>query len=124
MKKGMKCVSFSSLSELPTAVAALSRSSSRPDNLNLIAKLQPQTGHCSHLQIGAGHARNGHAETVVEIEFGDGFAERIAIGYDYAAIGDVALREGEDPLRCACPSTLSNCSSPYACRRPRDDRHR
>ena len=59
--------------------------------MKLIAKLQTQTGHRGHLQVGAGHARNGDTEAVVKIEFADGFTERIAIRYDHAAIGDVAL---------------------------------
>src|SRR4029434_7359069 len=82
----------------------------------LIAKLQTQTGHRGHLQIGAGHACNGHSETIVEIEFGDGFAERIAIRYDHAAIGDVALLQekiliappSHDPLELLQPRACAD----------------
>ena len=102
MKNGMKCVSFNSLSELPTAAAALSRSFGAPDDLELIAKLQAQTRHGGHLEIGAGHARDRDAEAIVEIEFADGFAEHIAIGYDHAAKGDVAL--GEEEVFIAAPA--------------------
>ena len=68
----------------------------------MIAKLQPQTGHRGHLQIGAGHARHGHSETIVEIEFANGFAERIAIRYDHAARGNVALLQ--EKILIASPS--------------------
>jgi hypothetical protein len=53
MKNGMKCVSLSSLSELPTARAALSRSAGCADDLQLVAELQAQAGHGGHLEIGA-----------------------------------------------------------------------
>ena len=82
------------MSELPTAAAALSRSFVAPDDLELIAELQAQTGHRSHLDIGAGDARDRDAETIVEIEFVDGFAEHVAIRHDHAAKGDVAFRRG------------------------------
>ena len=102
MKNGMKCVSLSSLSELPTATAALSRSAGRTDDLHLVAKLQPQAGHRGHLEIGASDARNGNAETVVKVEFADGLAEHVAIGHDDAAEGEAAL--GKDEVFVAAPA--------------------
>src|SRR6476660_2672582 len=38
-----------------------------PDELDLIAELQTQTGHGSHLDICASDASDGDAETIVEI---------------------------------------------------------
>ena len=74
MKKGMKCVSFNSLSELPTRGRGFVEVFGAPDDLKLIAKLQAQTGHRGHLKIGAGHARHRYSEAIVEIEFVNGFA--------------------------------------------------
>ena len=78
--------------------------------------MQPQTGHRSHLEIGAGHARHRYAETIVEIEFVNGFAERIAIRHDHAAKGDVALLQekifiaalSHDPLELLQPCTCAD----------------
>ena len=95
MKNGMKCVSLSSLSELPTAAAALSRSALGADDLHLVAKLQAQAGHGGHLEIGAGDARNGDTEAVVEIEFVNSFTEHSAVSHDYAAEGERAVGEHE-----------------------------
>src|ERR1700741_5144206 len=102
MKNGMKCVSLSSLSELPTAVAALSRFSGHTDNLRLVAKLQAQAGHRGHLEVGAGDARDGDAEAVIEVEFADGLAEHVAIGDDDAAESERAV--GEDEVFVAVPA--------------------
>ena len=73
----------------------------RADDLDLVAELQAQAGHGGHLHVGAGDARDGHAEAVVEVEFADGLAEHVAIGDDDAAVGDRALRRGQGPRRCA-----------------------
>ena len=112
MKSGMKWVSFNSLSELPTASGGLVEVFVPADNLKLIAKLQTQTGHRGHLQIGPAHSRNSHAETIVEIEFANGFAERAPICDHHASEGDVALLEDEGLRHSALPTTRSNCSSP------------
>src|SRR5208337_2048078 len=55
------------------------------DNLRLVTKLQAQAGHRGHLEVGAGDARDGDAEAVVEVELADGLAEHVAIGDDDAA---------------------------------------
>ena len=108
MKNGMKCVSLSSLSELPTAAAALSRSSARADDLHLVAELQAQAGHGGHLEVGAGDARDGDAEAIVEIEFADGLAEHVAIGDDDAAEGERRSRARTRSSSLRWPTTRSN----------------
>ncbi len=65
------------------------------DDLCLIAKLQAQAGHGGHLEVGAGDARDGDAEAVVEVEFADGLAEHVAIGDDDAAESERAVGEDE-----------------------------
>ena len=72
------------------------------DNLRLVAKLQAQAGHCGHLEVGAGDARDGDAEAVVEVEFADGLAEHVAIGDDDAAESERAV--GEDEVFVAVPA--------------------
>ena len=73
----------------------------------MIAKLKTQTGHRSHLQIGAGHARNGHTEAVVKIEFANGFTQRVSIRHNHSAVSNGALLQekvfvappSHDPLK-------------------------
>ncbi len=66
------------------------------DDLCLITKLQAKAGHGGHLKVGAGDARDGDTEAVVEVEFADGLAKHVAIGDDDAAEGKRAL--GEDKV--------------------------
>jgi hypothetical protein len=69
--------------------------------------LQAQAGHGGHLKVGAGDARDGDAEAVVEVEFADGLAEHVAIGDDDAAESERAF--GEDEVFVAVrPMTRSN----------------
>ena len=95
MKNGTKWVSFSSLSELPRAAAALSRSASPSNDLQHVAESQAQVRHGGHFNIGAGDARYGDAEALVEVEFADGLAEDVASSHDHASEGDAALGEDE-----------------------------
>ncbi len=71
IKKGTKCVSFSSLSELPSAAAALSRSASLPT----ICRMSPNRSR-----------RPGTADISMSA---------VAAGYNHAAEGDVAFGEDE-----------------------------
>ena len=94
MKKGTNCVSIQFLERIAHRRRGFVEIFGAPDDLELIAKLQAQTWHRRHLDICAAHARDGDAETIVEVEFVNGFAEHVAIGHGNASKSDVAF--GED----------------------------
>jgi hypothetical protein len=72
------------------------------DDLQLITKLQAQAGHRGHLEVGAGDARDGDAEAVVQVEFADGLTEHVAIGDYDTAESERAV--GEDEVFVALPA--------------------
>jgi hypothetical protein len=47
----------------------------RADDLQLVAKLQPQSRHGGHLDVGARHPRDGYSEACVEAEFAHRLSE-------------------------------------------------